>query len=109
MPTNIHRRPSARQIHPMGLRGCLEAIRAPTMGKARKDTKLNISPTVPTVTQGVGDFADRMSTSSIAVAKNIARERPASDQASQETARGLILSSSSPLLRPFHHYSTLQD
>src|SRR5215211_4246997 len=33
---SIHNKPTARQIQPTGLCGRLEAIRAPTMGKARK-------------------------------------------------------------------------
>src|SRR5687767_500282 len=90
MSMNIHKKPSARQIQPMGLCGRLEAIRAPTIGKAKKGTKLNRPLTVSTLTQLLGDCADRASTYSAALAKNMATETPASDQASQEATRVLI-------------------
>ncbi len=86
MLINIHKRPSARQIQPIGFWGRLEAIRAPTTGKARRDKKISVLPTVPTVTQAPGDRADLRSTSSAAPAMNIAKDRPASDHASQERA-----------------------
>jgi len=65
----------------------LEAIRAPTRGKARKDTKLNISLMVPTVSQLPGDCADGERTYNAPLAKKIVRERPASTHASVEAAR----------------------
>jgi hypothetical protein len=40
---SIQKRPTTRQIQPTGFLGCLEAIRAPTMGKARKERKINSS------------------------------------------------------------------
>jgi len=90
---NIQNRPAARQIQPIGFRGRLEAIRAPTRGKARNGTNINkllIGPEVPQSLGGcVTGPADRAETVSAAPAKNIATERRASDHASQEAARAL--------------------
>jgi hypothetical protein len=91
MLRSIHKRPSVRQIHPMGFLGRLEATRAPTKGNARKGRKLTMSLTVPTVTQLPGDCADRARTYSTTRGTNIVTERPASDHASQEAARVLTL------------------
>jgi hypothetical protein len=47
---SIQKMPTAKQIQPMGLLGRLEAIRVPTMGKARKGSnKMStaLSPPVP--------------------------------------------------------------
>jgi hypothetical protein len=71
----------------MGLRGCVEAIKAPTRGKTRKRTPPNMPPTVRSAPQLLGTSADRASTNSGTLAANTARERPASDQASQGAAR----------------------
>jgi hypothetical protein len=75
----------------MGFRGRLEAIRAPTMGKARKSTKLTDSrtatPTVPRVVGSPGDFADRVRMSSATMATNPATESKANDHASHTAAR----------------------
>jgi hypothetical protein len=46
---SIQKRPTTRQIQPTGFLGCLEVIRAPTMGKARKGTKVNSSLRAPPV------------------------------------------------------------
>src|SRR5215218_6633643 len=96
MPRNIHNKPSVRQIQPMGLWGRLEAIRAPTRGKAKKGTKSNRPPMLRLAPQLLGTGAERASTHSATLATNMATERPASDHASQEAARVLI----PPILRP---------
>src|SRR5215211_1080390 len=89
---NVHTKPSARQIQPMGFMGRLEAIRAPTRGKARKGTKNNSSPRASLVTLLLGtSCAEWARTFSAPLATNMARERPASDHASQKAARALIL------------------
>src|SRR5829696_569565 len=80
----------------MGLWGRLEAIRAPTIGKAKKGTMSNRPPTVRLAPQLLGTCADRARTYSGMLAKNIASERPASDQASTAAARVLT----SPTPRP---------
>src|SRR5829696_1834985 len=85
---SVQNRPMARQIQPTGFLGCLEAIRAPTMGKARKETKINSSLRVSPVL--VGSCDERARTCSTTLARNMATQRPASDQASQEAARYLI-------------------
>src|SRR5215213_5771763 len=85
---SVQNRPMTRQIQPTGFLGCLEAIRAPTMGKARKETKINSSPRVSPVL--VGSCDERVRTCSTTLARNMATQRPASDQASQEAARDLI-------------------
>jgi hypothetical protein len=41
---SIQKKPAARQIQPTGFLRRLDAIRAPTMGKAQKGTKINRSP-----------------------------------------------------------------
>src|SRR5215217_1606301 len=88
---SIQKRPAVRQIQPMGLWGRLEAIRAPTRGKARKGTNINRPPTVPQVLEGrVSGAPDKDNRVSATPATNIVRESPASDQASQEEARDLI-------------------
>src|SRR5215211_6834787 len=90
MLRSIHKRPSARQIQPMGFLGRLEATRAPTKGNARKGTKPTMSLTVTTVTQLPGDCADRARTYSTRRGTHTATERPASDHASQDELRVLI-------------------
>jgi hypothetical protein len=76
----------------------LEAIRAPTRGKARKGKKITRPPMGPAVPHVLGGrVAGAPSTDkmvSATLAKNMATERPASDQASQEEARVFALPSS---------------
>src|SRR4028119_1513818 len=97
---SIQKRPAARQIQPIGFWGRLEAIRAPTRGKARKGKKITRPPMSPPVPHVLGDrgagapYKDMMV--SAALAKNMAPERPASDQASQEAARVFALPTPRP-------------
>src|SRR5215211_2965730 len=91
----IHKSPSARQIQPIGFRGRLEATKAPTMGKARKSTKVTASPMMPTMVELSGNRADPARKSSTPTATNMATQRPANDHASKEAARVLI----PPLIR----------
>src|SRR5215207_3362420 len=93
---NIHKRPSARQIQPMGLWGRLEAMRAPTIGKARKGTKLTISLAAPTVTKLPGDCADRARAYSAPPTTNMATQSAASAHASHAAARALMPSMPCP-------------
>jgi hypothetical protein len=89
---SIHKKPAVRQIQPIGFKGRLEAIRAPTRGKARKGRKITRPPMSPPVPHVLGDrvagasYKDMMVSATLA--KNMATERPASDQASREAARG---------------------
>src|SRR5215204_5046354 len=83
--------PVARQIHPIGLLGRLEAMRVPTIGKARKGMKINRLLTRPLVPQVLGACADRVRMNKAMVVANKASERAPSDQASQEAARSLTL------------------
>src|SRR3712207_3857353 len=88
--------PLAKQIQPMVFLGCLEAIRAPTMGKARKGSqkiRMALSPPVPHL---LGTYTDRVGMYNATIAANRASERPASDQASQVAVRLLTISSTSP-------------
>src|SRR5215211_3084022 len=91
---DIQKRPAARQIQPIGFSGRLEAIRAPTRGKARKGKKITSPLRGPAVPQslegGVATPTYKDDTVSAAPAKNMATERAASDHASQ-TARVLTL------------------
>src|SRR5215210_1420570 len=86
---SIQKRPTARQIQPTGFLGCLEAIRAPTMGKARKEPKINSPLRAPPVLVGSCDEWAR--TYSTGLARNMATQRPASDQASQEAAVRVLI------------------
>src|SRR5215212_2413087 len=91
MPMSVHNKPSARQIQPIAFSGRLEAIRAPTSGKTRKSPPPKRAPTVPQVLEGrVSGAPDKNKRVSATPATNMVRERPASDQASQEEARELI-------------------
>src|SRR5215208_2252257 len=85
---SVQKSPTVRQIQPTGFLGCLDAIRAPTMGKARKEKKINSSLRVSPVLVGSCDEWAR--TCSTMLARNMATQRPASDQASQEAVRVLI-------------------
>src|SRR5918992_4030370 len=103
---SIHKKPAVRQIQPIGFWGRLEAIRAPTRGKARKGKKITrppMSPPVPHVLGGrVAGAAYKDMMVSATLAKNMATERPASDQASQAAARRLIPPTPRPCsLAPF--------
>ena len=95
---SIHKKPAVRQIQPIGFWGRLEAIRAPTRGKARKGKKITrplMGPAVPHVLGGrVAGASSTDMMVSATLAKNMATERPASDQASQEEARVFALPSS---------------
>src|SRR4051812_9986735 len=84
---SIQKRPTARQIQPTGFLGCLEAIRAPTMGKARKETKINSSLRAPVLGASCDERERRYSAT---LARNIATERPASAHASHAAVRVLI-------------------
>src|SRR5919199_6039952 len=92
---SVQKRPATKQIQPIGFAGRLEAIRAPTIVKARKGARIKRLPMAPPEPQslegcaaGAVTYKDKMV--SMAPATNIAPERPASDQASQEEARVLI-------------------
>jgi hypothetical protein len=96
---SVQKRPATRQIQPIGFSGRLEAIRAPTIVKARKGARINRLPMAPPEPQslescaaGAVTYKDKMV--SMALATNIAPERPASDQASQEEARVYALPTS---------------
>src|SRR5829696_2417326 len=86
----IQKMPTARHIQPMGLWGRLEAIRAPTKGKARKGKTTMSTALSPPVPQELGGCTDRVAMYSAADAADMATERPASDHASQAAARVLI-------------------
>src|SRR5215213_1848464 len=90
MLLSIHRRLSVSKIQPMGLRGRLEAIKAPTTANARKSTWPNRPTKVRLTAQLLGTCADRASTYSGMLAKNKATDRAASDHASQNAKRRLI-------------------
>ena len=83
--------PEARQIHPIRLLGRLEAMRVPTVGKARKGMKINRLLTGSLVPQVLGGCADRVRMDKVMVAANRASQRAPSDQASQEAVRLLTL------------------
>src|SRR5215207_2560781 len=91
---SIQKSPAVRQIQPMGLWGRLEAIRAPTIGKARKGKKSTKPPralAVPQSLEGcVAGASDKDRTVSVQPPTNMATETAASDQASQGAARVLI-------------------
>src|ERR687890_2299691 len=78
----IHKRPSTNKIQPMRFLGRLEATRAPTRGKAKKGTKLNVSLMLLRVNQLPGDCADMARTDSTLPTTNTVIEKAASDHAS---------------------------
>src|SRR5215211_7092525 len=92
MPRNVHNRPSARQSQPMGFRGRPEAISAPTTGKAKTGTEVNMSMKVTLSPKVLGSRSER------ARAKNMTIERAASDQASH--AAEWVLIPLTPRFRP---------
>src|SRR5918992_2344655 len=80
---SVQMMPAARHIQPMGFLGCLEAIRAPTKGKARKgNRKTKMMLTIPPVPQALGSCAGRVPMYSPMVATHKTSENVASDQAS---------------------------
>src|SRR5215212_3627033 len=91
---NIQNRPATRQIQPIGFSGRLDAIRAPTRGKARKGEKITSSLKGPEVPQSLGGCvagpACKDEMVSAKPIKNMATERAASVHASQEAERMLI-------------------
>src|SRR5215211_2224940 len=96
---SVQKRPATRQIQPIGFSERLEAIRAPTIVKARNGARINRSPMAPPEPQSLegcaaGAVTSRDKMVSMAPATNMAPERPASDQANQEAARVLIPRSS---------------
>src|SRR5919112_2507337 len=76
VPVSVHKKPSARRIQPMRLWGRLEAIRAPTSGKARKSPCPSTPPTERSTPQLSGTCAERASTTSGMLDTKIATERP---------------------------------
>jgi len=91
---NIQNRPAAKQIQPIEFSGRLEAIRAPTRGKARKGKKSTRSPSALAVAAplegSVAGAAYKDNVVSAPPPMNMATARQASDQANQEAARELI-------------------
>src|SRR5918992_4046574 len=86
---SIQMMPAARHIQPMGFLGCLEAIRAPTKGKARKgNRKTKMMLTTPPVPQALGSCAGRVAMDRPMVATHEMSESVASDQASHAAVRG---------------------
>ncbi len=83
--------PLARQIHPIGLLGRLEAMKVPTVGKARKGVESNRVLTRPLVPQLLGGCADRVRMDKAMFAANRASQRAPSDQASQLAVRLLTI------------------
>ncbi len=83
--------PEARQIHPIGLLGRLEAMRVPTVGEARKGIKINRLLTGSLVPQVLGGCSDRVRMDKAIFAANRASERAPSDQAIQLAVRLLII------------------
>src|SRR5215203_2429462 len=94
MLLSIQKKPTARQIQPMGLSGRLEAIRAPTKGKARKGSKKMSTALRPPVPQELGGCTDRVTKNNMTAATNITTESAPSDHASQ--VEGLRLISPTP-------------
>jgi len=61
------------------------------MGKAKMGMEVNMSMTETLAPKVLGSCAERARTNSATLVKNMATQRPASDQASQEAARPLTL------------------
>src|SRR5215211_6320892 len=96
---SVQKRPATKQIQPIGFSGRLEAIRAPTIVKARKGARINrlaMAPPEPQSLEGcaAGAVTYKDKIVSMAPATNMAPDRPASDQASQEEARVFALPTS---------------
>src|SRR5918997_2266963 len=90
MRLTIQKMPTAKQIQPMGFSGRLEAIRAPTKGKARKGRTRTSTALSPPVPQLVGGCKDRVATYNTMLAAHRSSERAASDHANQAAVRWLI-------------------
>jgi len=75
----------------MGFPGRLEAIRAPTIGKGRKGSIAHNGVLMPPVPQLLGDRTGRVEICRATAARNKTTQNAASDQASHEVARMLIL------------------
>src|SRR5919199_6281069 len=75
--------PPARHIQPMGLEGRLEAMRAPTKGKARKGNRKIKTRLRPPVPKELGGCTDRVRKYNTTVVTNMVTERAPSDHASQ--------------------------
>src|SRR3712207_4051153 len=88
---SVQIKPTARQSQPTAFLGRLEAIRAPTSGKAKKRAPPTSPPTPTSALQLLGRSALRARNHSGMVATNMAKVRPASDQASQAAARACPL------------------
>src|SRR5918994_5949176 len=84
---SVQIKPTARQSQPTAFLGRLEAIRAPTSGKAKKRAPPTRLPTPRSAAQRLGRSAPRARNHSGIVATNMAKVRPASDQASHVEAR----------------------
>ena len=81
----------AQSTQPTAFLGRLEAIRAPTSGKARKKAPPTRPPTPRSALQLLGRSALRARNHSGIVATNMVKVRPASDQASHAEARVFAL------------------
>src|SRR5215210_641447 len=109
MMLSIHKSPTAKQIQPMAFVGRLEAIKAPTKGKARKGSMKTNTILKPPVPQVIGGCADRgRMTYNVTFATNMISGRVASNQASHEAVRRLIQRLPDPvrLRLASHHHST---
>src|SRR4028119_1868057 len=106
---SVHNRPTARQSQPTAFLGRLEAIRAPTSGKAKKRAPPTRLPTPRSALQLLGRSAPRARNHSGMVAKNRTKVSPASDHANQVEARVFALAPSPfRLLVPSATIRTLQ-
>src|SRR5215210_6280221 len=93
---SIHKRPTARQIQPIGFLGCLEAIRAPTRGNGMKGTRKMSAALSPPVPQVVGGCTDRVRIYNTTLAAHRTSESAASDQDNQNATRVSIPPPSRP-------------
>src|SRR5918995_263914 len=84
---SVQIKPTARQSQPTAFLGRLEAIRAPTSGKAKKRPPPASPPTLTSAFQPLGMSALRARNHSGKAATNTAKVSPASDQASHVEAR----------------------
>src|SRR5829696_6142215 len=91
MSVVVHKSPSTRQSQPMGFSGRLEAISAPTSGKTRKRACPSRLPVVRSVSRLRATWVEWASIHSATLPTNMTTERAASDHASQEVPRELIL------------------
>src|SRR5919107_5170358 len=91
MPPSVHSIPIARQSQPTAFLGRLEAIRAPTIGKAKNRAPPTRPPTPTSAAQLLGRSAPRARNHSGMTATNMAKVRQASDQASHAEARAFAL------------------